>query len=66
MLNAPQGIASVLIENPFYGVRKPKEQWENCLLHLSDLFVAVHLLFLCHPHIIILFLWISRRDRVPG
>nr|CAB3219655.1 uncharacterized protein C4orf29 homolog [Phallusia mammillata] len=33
------GITSLLLENPFYGVRKPKEQWRSGLLKVSDLFV---------------------------
>ncbi|XP_076823045.1 protein ABHD18-like [Clavelina lepadiformis] len=33
------GITSVLLENPFYGTRKPKEQFRSGLLHVTDLFV---------------------------
>uniref|UniRef100_H2YPB3 AB hydrolase-1 domain-containing protein n=1 Tax=Ciona savignyi TaxID=51511 RepID=H2YPB3_CIOSA len=33
------GITSVLLENPFYGSRKPKDQWRSGLLHVNDLFV---------------------------
>ena len=33
------GIVSLLLENPFYGSRKPQEQWKSGLLHVSDLFV---------------------------
>lgn len=33
------GIASVMLENPFYGSRKPKEQTFSGLLHVNDLFV---------------------------
>lgn len=33
------GIASVLLENPFYGTRKPQEQFRSGLLHVNDLFV---------------------------
>ena len=33
------GITSVLLENPFYGLRKPKNQWRSCLLHVNDLFI---------------------------
>merc|ERR1712226_406980 len=34
-----RGIASVLVENPFYGLRKPKDQFRSCLRNVSDLFV---------------------------
>ncbi|XP_022099609.1 protein ABHD18-like [Acanthaster planci] len=33
------GIASIILENPFYGLRKPKEQSRSSLLNVSDLFV---------------------------
>ncbi|XP_014204801.1 protein ABHD18 isoform X2 [Copidosoma floridanum] len=33
------GIASVLIENPFYGLRKPKDQIRSCLHNVSDIFI---------------------------
>ncbi|XP_781317.4 protein ABHD18 [Strongylocentrotus purpuratus] len=33
------GIGSLLIENPFYGYRKPKEQLRSSLRHVNDLFV---------------------------
>lgn len=33
------GIASLLLENPFYGMRKPKNQLRSSLLHVVDLFV---------------------------
>ncbi|XP_070554145.1 protein ABHD18-like [Ptychodera flava] len=33
------GIASILLENPYYGVRKPKEQLRSSLHNVSDLFV---------------------------
>ena len=33
------GIASILIENPFYGTRKPRDQFRSGLLNVSDLFV---------------------------
>lgn len=33
------GIASILLENPFYGVRKPRQQLRSSLLNVSDLFV---------------------------
>ncbi|XP_068239380.1 protein ABHD18 isoform X2 [Palaemon carinicauda] len=33
------GIASVMLENPFYGCRKPKDQLRSSLHNVSDLFV---------------------------
>lgn len=33
------GMASLLLENPYYGVRKPKDQLRSCLKNVSDLFV---------------------------
>lgn len=33
------GISSVLLENPFYGSRKPSNQFRSSLLHVNDLFV---------------------------
>ncbi|XP_059578056.1 protein ABHD18 isoform X1 [Alligator mississippiensis] len=32
-------IASLLLENPYYGYRKPKDQLRSCLKNVSDLFV---------------------------
>ena len=32
-------VASIILENPFYGLRKPKEQFRSCLQQVSDLFV---------------------------
>ncbi|OWF45149.1 protein ABHD18-like [Mizuhopecten yessoensis] len=34
-----KGIASILLENPYYGTRKPKKQTRSFLLHVNDLFV---------------------------
>ncbi|TKR93267.1 hypothetical protein L596_007756 [Steinernema carpocapsae] len=34
-----EGVASILLENPFYGTRKPSEQFRSSLLNVSDLFV---------------------------
>lgn len=36
---AEQGIASLLIENPFYGNRKPENQIRSSLRHVTDLIV---------------------------
>ncbi|GJQ68053.1 hypothetical protein Trydic_g10678 [Trypoxylus dichotomus] len=33
------GIGSILLENPFYGYRKPTEQVRSCLFNVSDIFV---------------------------
>ena len=33
------GIASILLENPFYGLRKPNKQVRSSLRHVADLFV---------------------------
>nr|CAG4651934.1 EOG090X08BF [Triops cancriformis] len=33
------GIGSLLLENPFYGLRKPKQQVRSCLHNVSDIFV---------------------------
>ena len=33
------GIASILLENPFYGLRKPDKQVRSSLRHVADLFV---------------------------
>ncbi|RUS79509.1 hypothetical protein EGW08_012741 [Elysia chlorotica] len=33
------GIASIILENPYYGTRKPKEQLRSSLHNVSDLFV---------------------------
>lgn len=33
------GMASLLLENPYYGFRKPKDQLRSCLKNVSDLFV---------------------------
>ena len=34
-----RGIASVLVENPYYGLRKPRKQLRSSLFFVSDLFV---------------------------
>lgn len=33
------GIGSIILENPYYGFRKPKSQLYSCLHHVSDVFV---------------------------
>jgi len=32
-------VGSIIIENPYYGLRKPKDQFRSSLHHVSDLFV---------------------------
>ena len=34
---AESGVASIILESPFYGLRKPKHQWGSKLKQLSDL-----------------------------
>ena len=34
-----QGVGSVILECPFYGLRKPKEQFRSSLQNVSDLFI---------------------------
>jgi len=34
-----RGVSSIILENPFYGLRKPKEQFRSSLQQVSDLFV---------------------------
>ena len=33
------GIASIILENPFYGCRKPKDQHRSSLRNVSDIFI---------------------------
>ena len=33
------GITSIIVENPFYGSRKPADQSGSCLLNVQDLFI---------------------------
>jgi len=34
-----RGVSSIILENPFYGLRKPKDQFRSSLQQVSDLFV---------------------------
>ena len=34
-----RGISSILIENPYYGLRRPRKQLRSSLFYVSDLFV---------------------------
>lgn len=56
------GIASVLLENPFYGVRKPKNQLRSSLLHVVDLFVMGAALIL---ESVVLLNWCERQGYGP-
>ncbi|CAG9760354.1 unnamed protein product [Ceutorhynchus assimilis] len=33
------GIGAIILENPFYGLRKPKDQNRSCVQYVSDIFV---------------------------
>lgn len=33
------GIGAIILENPFYGLRKPKDQLRSSLHYVSDIFV---------------------------
>lgn len=42
------GIGALIVENPFYGSRKPRQQTRSQVLHVSDLFVlGVSLMLEC-------------------
>uniref|UniRef100_F6VAA5 Uncharacterized protein n=1 Tax=Ciona intestinalis TaxID=7719 RepID=F6VAA5_CIOIN len=56
------GITSVLLENPFYGSRKPKDQWRSGLLHVNDLFVMGSCLILEAQ---VLLHWLKRNGYGP-
>ena len=34
-----RGISSIIIENPYYGLRKPRKQLRSSLFFVSDLFI---------------------------
>uniref|UniRef100_A0A8C4QXT7 Abhydrolase domain containing 18 n=1 Tax=Eptatretus burgeri TaxID=7764 RepID=A0A8C4QXT7_EPTBU len=56
------GIASLLLENPYYGYRKPKGQVRSCLRRVADLFVMGGALVLesaCLLH------WLQRQGLGP-
>ena len=36
---AERGVGSLILENPYYGLRKPKGQLRSSLHYVSDLFV---------------------------
>lgn len=56
------GMASLLLENPYYGYRKPKEQLRSCLKNVSDLFVMGGALIL---ESIVLLRWLEREGYWP-
>lgn len=56
------GIAAVLVENPYYGLRKPKDQVRSSLHHVSDIFVMGGCLIL---ECIVLLRWCERMGLGP-
>ena len=56
------GIASILLENPFYGVRKPNNQVRSSLRHVVDLFVMGAALIL---ESLVLLHWAARQGYGP-
>uniref|UniRef100_A0A0P4VV00 Uncharacterized protein n=1 Tax=Scylla olivacea TaxID=85551 RepID=A0A0P4VV00_SCYOL len=56
------GIASVILENPFYGCRKPKDQLRSSLHNVSDLFVMGGCLVL---ESLVIFHWCERQGLGP-
>lgn len=56
------GIASVILENPFYGCRKPKDQLRSSLHNVSDLFVMGGCLVL---ESLVIFHWCERLGLGP-
>lgn len=57
-----RGVASVLLENPFYGLRKPKNQLRSSLQQVSDLFVMGACLIL---ESLVIFHWCERQGLGP-
>nr|CAG4649445.1 EOG090X08BF [Scapholeberis mucronata] len=55
-------IGSIILENPFYGFRKPKEQRRSCLHNVSDIFVMGGCLIL---ESLVLFHWCERNGLGP-
>ncbi|CAN9514539.1 unnamed protein product [Ophioblennius macclurei] len=56
------GMASLLLENPYYGYRKPKDQLRSCLKNVSDLFVMGGALILEST---VLLHWLDREGYGP-
>nr|CAG4645618.1 EOG090X08BF [Lynceus sp. MCZ IZ 141354] len=55
-------IASILLENPFYGLRKPKDQVRSSLHNVSDIFVMGGCLVL---ESLVLFNWCEKNNLGP-
>lgn len=55
-------IGSIILENPFYGLRKPKDQKLSCLHNVSDIFVMGGCLIL---ESLVLFHWCERNGLGP-
>lgn len=56
------GIAAILVENPYYGLRKPKDQVRSSLHYVSDIFVMGGCLIL---ECIVLLRWCERMGLGP-
>ncbi|XP_046665157.1 protein ABHD18 isoform X2 [Homalodisca vitripennis] len=56
------GISSILLENPFYGLRKPKDQVRSVLHNVSDIFVMGGCLIM---ESLVLFHWCERQGLGP-
>ncbi|KAJ8676414.1 hypothetical protein QAD02_012201 [Eretmocerus hayati] len=56
------GIASILLENPFYGLRKPKDQIRSSLHNVSDIFIMGGCLIM---ECIVLLNWCERQGFGP-
>ena len=56
------GIGSIILENPFYGVRKPAEQVRSSLNNVSDIFIMGGCLIL---ESLALFNWAERMGFGP-
>lgn len=56
------GIAAILVENPYYGLRKPKLQVRSSLHYVSDIFVMGGCLIL---ECIVLLRWCERLGLGP-
>lgn len=61
-LASESSIASVILENPYYGVRKPKDQVRSSLKYVSDLFVMGAALIL---ETMVLLRWCERQGYGP-
>lgn len=56
------GISSIILENPFYGLRKPKDQTRSELNNVSDIFIMGGCLIL---EVLALFYWAQRNGYGP-